>query len=256
MATVEAIRAFRDNYIWCIRDAARAAVVDPGDATPVLEYLSRENLRLTAILNTHHHADHVGGNRELLQYHPVPVFGPRDEAIATVTHPVAEGDRVELPNFGIEFNVIGIPGHTRGHVAYYGANLLFCGDTLFGCGCGKLFEGTARQMHTSLSKLAALPEQTQVYCGHEYTLANIAFAKTVEPGNSHLLQRERNDRQSIAASRPTLPSTVGLENITNPFLRCAERAVVEAASAHAKRDLSDPVSVFAEIRSWKDAFRI
>ncbi|MGH8729510.1 MAG: hydroxyacylglutathione hydrolase [Burkholderiales bacterium] len=254
MIRIEPVRAFRDNYIWCLRDNTRAAVVDPGDAKPVLEYLARERLALTAILNTHHHADHTGGNRELLAHFSVPVFGPRAEAIATVTQTVGEDERVALPDFGIDFSVIDIPGHTRGHVAYYGANLLFCGDTLFGCGCGKLFEGTAKQMHASLSKLAALPPETKVFCGHEYTLANIAFAKTVEPENSALLEREREDARAISESRPTLPSTLAVEKMTNPFLRCAERPVIEAASKHAGEKLHDPVEVFAEIRSWKNTF--
>jgi hydroxyacylglutathione hydrolase len=256
MIRIEPIRAFRDNYIWCIRDSARAAVVDPGDASPVLEYLARENLALVAIFNTHHHADHVGGNRELLARFPVPVYGPRSERIASVSAQVGEGDRVALREFAIEFQVFDIPGHTRGHVAYYGANILFCGDTLFACGCGKLFEGTAREMHASLSKLAALPDATQVFCGHEYTLANIAFAKTVEPGNWQLLARENRARKLIDSGRPTLPSNIGLEKATNPFLRCQEHTVIDAANVHAGRRLRDPIEVFAEIRSWKDEFKV
>jgi hydroxyacylglutathione hydrolase len=256
MWQVQAVRAFRDNYIWCLRDDARAVVVDPGDAAPVIEYLTRGDLDLVAILNTHHHADHVGGNAELLRSFSVPVYGPRSEAIATVTERVSEGDVTEISELGIKLSVIDIPGHTRGHVAYYGANILFCGDTLFGCGCGKLFEGSAQQMHASLSKLAALPGETKVFCGHEYTLANIAFAKKVEPDNRDLLQREARDREAIAAARPTLPSTIAMERATNPFLRCAERAVIEAAARHAGRAMSDAVSVFAEIRKWKDNFRI
>ena len=255
MLQVQPIRAFRDNYIWCVRDDVRAAVVDPGDAAPVMRYLTQENLELIAILNTHHHADHVGGNVELLRCSPVPVYGPKNEAIATVTQLVGEGDAVEISELGIKFSVIDIPGHTRGHVAYYGANILFCGDTLFGCGCGKLFEGSAQQMHASLSKLAALSEGTQVFCGHEYTLANIAFAKQVEPKNSDLLEREMRDREAIRAGRPTLPSTIAMEKATNPFLRCGERTVIEAATRNAGRALNDAVSVFAEIRTWKDNFR-
>lgn len=255
MFEVVPIRAFRDNYIWCIRQAGRAVVVDPGDAAPVLEYLAREKLTLSAILNTHHHADHVGGNRDLTEHYSVPVYAPANEAIACVSERVGEGGKVRLTDLEIEFSVIEIPGHTRGHVAYYGAKLLFCGDTLFGCGCGKLFEGTAAQMHGSLAKLAALPGETQVYCGHEYTLANIVFAKTVEPGNAGLFDREREDSQKIAAGHPTLPSTIAIEKATNPFLRCGEPQVIEAASAHAGKKLHSPVEVFAEVRSWKDGFR-
>jgi len=253
MLRVEPIRALRDNYIWCIRDASHAAIVDPGDAAPVFDYLARENLALVAILNTHHHADHVGGNRELLQRFPVPIFGPRMEAITSVTRPVDDGDLVAIPELEVQFSVIGIPGHTRGHAAYYGANILFCGDTLFGCGCGKLFEGTAAEMHSSLSKLAALPGQTRVFCGHEYTLANIAFAKEVDRDNRELLEREKRDRE--APQGITLPSTIACEKATNPFLRCEEPAIVTAASTHAGKELADPVDVFAEIRHWKDNFR-
>jgi hydroxyacylglutathione hydrolase len=248
------ICAFKDNYIWCLREDTHAAVVDPGDAEPVLDYLRREKLKLTAILNTHHHADHVGGNKALLRHYSVPVYGPQREAVPTVTHRLGEGDHLRLPEFEIELAVLDIPGHTSGHIAYYGANLLFCGDTLFACGCGRLFEGTAEQMHTSLSKLAALPDSTLMYCGHEYTLANIRFAKVVEPDNAVLARREKSAQDARARNRPTLPSTIVLEKTTNPFLRAREPTVIAAASRHARRELSDPVSVFAEIRRWKDAF--
>ncbi|MGH8672248.1 MAG: hydroxyacylglutathione hydrolase, partial [Burkholderiales bacterium] len=168
MHAVVAIPAFRDNYIWLIRRDHYAAVVDPGEAPPVLDYLDRQGLRLTAILNTHHHADHVGGNAELLRRFQVPVYGPRNETIPTVSSPLAEGDSVKLYELALQLQVLDIPGHTAGHIAYYGADWVFCGDTLFGCGCGRLFEGTAAQMHASLQKLTALPDTTQVHCGHEY----------------------------------------------------------------------------------------
>src|SRR5678816_3819856 len=167
------LRAFSDNYIWTLRDGHKAAVVDPGDAKPVLDYLAREKLELVAILNTHHHADHVGGNAGLLERYPVPVYGPHDPRIVEVTQRLAHGERFRLPHFGIEFQVLEIPGHTRTHIAFHGADLLFCGDTLFAVGCGRLFEGTPRQMHESLTKLMRLPDRTKVYCGHEYTLSNI-----------------------------------------------------------------------------------
>ena len=156
------VRAFNDNYVWTLRDASHAVVVDPGDAAPVIEYLDREGLALAAILNTHHHADHVGGNAKLLARWSVPVYGPRDERIAEVTNRVGDGDRVRLPHFGIELDVLEIPGHTRSHIAFTGDGLLFCGDTLFAAGCGRLFEGTPAQMHASLSRLAALPDATRV----------------------------------------------------------------------------------------------
>src|SRR5688500_5611884 len=175
MAAFEVVplRAFSDNYIWTIRDAGHAAVVDPGDAAPVLDYLDREKLALVAILNTHHHADHVGGNGELLNHEDVPVFGPQDARIPEVTHRLAEGERITLPHFGVELSVMEIPGHTRSHIAFHGGGMLYCGDTLFAAGCGRLFEGTPQQMYDSLTKLMQLPDATRVYCGHEYTLSNI-----------------------------------------------------------------------------------
>jgi len=254
MLTVISIPAFQDNYIWLIRDAHAAAVVDPGDAGPVLEYLQREQLQLVAILNTHHHADHVGGNAALLARFDVPVYGPRQESIQSVTHPLTQGGEVMLPTPAATFTVIDVPGHTAGHIAYYGANSLFCGDTLFGCGCGRLFEGTPTQMYSSLQKLALFPDDTRVYCAHEYTLANIAFALALEPRHPALLARADAARKTRAQGMPTLPSSIALEKATNPFLRCTDPAIIQAASLHAGRDLSDPVSVFTELRAWKNQF--
>src|SRR3954465_12195171 len=248
------VSAFKDNYVWTLRRGTYAAVVDPGEAGPVLEYLEREKLSLAAILATHHHADHVGGIAELRSKYDVPVYGPRGEPIATLTHPVSEGDRVSIPELGVSFSVLDIPGHTRAHVAYYGAGALFCGDTLFACGCGRLFEGTAEQMFTSLSKLAALPDDTKVYCGHEYTLANIGFAKAVEPGNRALADRETRDKKLREGGKPTLPSTLGEEKATNPFLRSREPAVIESANKYLGARIADPVRVFAAIRDWKNKF--
>jgi hydroxyacylglutathione hydrolase len=254
MVQVVPVAAFKDNYVWTLRNATHAAVVDPGEAQPVLDYLRREKLALAAILATHHHADHVGGIAGLLGHYEVPVYGPKHEPIATLTRPVAEGDTVRLPELGVTFSVLDIPGHTRAHIAYYGAGALFCGDTLFACGCGRLFEGTAEQMYASLAKLTALPDDTKVYCGHEYTLANIGFAKAVEPGNRALTEREARDRRLREAGKPTLPSTLRDEKATNPFLRCREPAVIESANKYLGARVADPVRVFAAIRDWKNRF--
>jgi len=249
------LRAFKDNYVWTLRDDRAAAVVDPGEAPPVLEYLASERLRLVAILATHHHQDHVGGVAELLAAHPsCPVYGPRGEPIATLTRPVGGGDTVTLPELGLELAVLDIPGHTRAHIAYYGAKMLFCGDTLFACGCGRVFEGTPAQLHASLEKLVALPDDTLVYCGHEYTLANIGFAKAVEPGNARLLERERDDARLRERGLPTLPSTIAREKATNPFLRVREPAVVSSADKYLGRRAGDPAAVFAALRQWKNDF--
>ena len=246
------VKAFKDNYVWTLRDARNAAVVDPGDARPVLDYLAQEKLQLCAILATHHHPDHVGGIAELARKFRVPVFGPRREPIPSLTQPVSEGDRVSIPELGASFSVLDIPGHTRAHVAYYGGGALFCGDTLFACGCGRVFEGTPGQMYASLEKLLALPDETKVYCGHEYTLANIGFAKSVDPGNRALAAREERDRRLREAGKPTLPSTLADEKATNPFLRCREPAVIESANKYLGSRVSDPAGVFAAIREWKN----
>ena len=254
MLEIVPLPAFQDNYIWTLRDGPYAAVVDPGEAAPVMAYLAREGLRLVAILATHHHPDHVGGIAELVAAHEVPVFGPKGEPIPALTHPLGQGDRVEIAELAAAFTVLDIPGHTRAHVAYYGLGSLFCGDTLFACGCGRVFEGTPAQMLDSLSKLAALPDETKVYCGHEYTLANIKFARAVDPGNAALAAREDRAKALRAAGRPTLPSTLGEERATNPFLRCAEPVVVESANKYLGARIGDPVSVFAAIREWKNRF--
>jgi hydroxyacylglutathione hydrolase len=252
MVDVVPLKALQDNYVWTLRNRTHAAVVDPGEAGPVLAYLASENLTLAAILATHHHADHVGGIPALLEKWRVPVFGPKKEPIATLTNPVGGGDSVEIPELGAKFEVIDIPGHTRAHIAYYGLESLFCGDTLFACGCGRVFEGTPAQMLASLSKLATLPDATRVYCGHEYTVANIEFARKVDPGNVALAARERTARALRAAGKPTLPSTLGEERATNPFLRAAEPAVIESANKYLGARVSDPVQVFAAIRDWKN----
>ncbi|HWQ39080.1 MAG TPA: hydroxyacylglutathione hydrolase [Burkholderiales bacterium] len=253
-AAISAIRAFSDNYIWCIRRDRQAAVVDPGDAGPVLTYLRAHGLELTAILCTHHHGDHVGGNARLLAQYNVPVYGPADEPIPGVTRRLREGDEIVVPGVELRLRVLDIPGHTRGHIGYAGAGLLFCGDTLFSCGCGRLFEGTPAQMYASLSKLAVLPEQTRVYCAHEYTLSNLRFARAVEPDNPALAEREATARAALERGEPSLPSTIAMEKAANPFLRTGLAALRESASRRAGRKLDDPVEVFAVLRQWKDSF--
>jgi hydroxyacylglutathione hydrolase len=252
MPEIVPLPAFQDNYIWTLRDRTSAAVVDPGEARPVKEYLAREGLSLVAILATHHHPDHVGGVEELVAMKKVPVFGPKGEPIPALTHPVGQDDKVEIPELAASFSVLDIPGHTRAHVAYYGLGSLFCGDTLFACGCGRVFEGTPEQMLHSLTKLAALPDETRVYCGHEYTLANIRFARTVDPDNAALAAREERVKRLRDAGRPSLPSTLGEERATNPFLRCSEPVVVESANKYLGARVANPVQVFAAIREWKN----
>ena len=248
------VRAFQDNYIWTLRCGDVAAVVDPGDAQPALDFLTANNLTLAAILNTHHHNDHVGGNAALLQHRQVAVYGPHDDRVPTISRRLREGERFTLEHFDIEFAVFEIPGHTRTHIAFYGAGMLFCGDTLFACGCGRLFEGTPQQMHTSLSKLTALPDSTRVYCGHEYTVANIRFARAAEPSNRELVKWEQEAAAQRARGEPTVPSTIGREKAANPFVRCDQPEIVASASKYAGKALKDPVSVLGAIRDWKNNF--
>lgn len=247
------IPAFNDNYIWCLHDGAHAAFVDPGDAKPVFETVEREQLKPAAIIVTHHHWDHVGGIAELRAQWNVPVFGPAAERIPNRTHALAEGDTITVPGIDLDLSVMEVPGHTSGHIAYVGDDILLCGDTLFSVGCGRLFEGTPEEMWDSLKKLRELPEATGVYCTHEYTQANCAFALRVEPENAALVERTRDVERLRRAGQPTLPSTIGLEKATNPFLRSDTETVTRIASTHAGRDVKDPADVFAVIRAWKDA---
>ena len=258
MFDVIRIPAFKDNYIWLLRKGASAVVVDPGDARPVLEVLEREGLTLSAILITHHHADHQGGVVRLLEHHPVEVFGPETESITALTRPLRGGETIALASIDETLRVISVPGHTLGHLAYYGTGCLFCGDTLFTGGCGRLFEGTPVQMHESLARLAALPDETRIYCAHEYTEANLRFALAVEPGNRRLRDRVNEVAVTRAKAQATVPSTLALEKATNPFLRCSEPEVITSARSRAAtlgREFSgSAVGVFALLREWRNAF--
>jgi hydroxyacylglutathione hydrolase len=257
MESVLHVRAFKDNYIWLVRGTApdRVAIVDPGDAAPVLPFLREQGLRPVAVLCTHHHGDHVGGVEDILDEYSIPVYGPANEHIPRRTHALREGDRVSLPDLQLEFSILDIPCHTAGHIAYFGNGILFCGDTLFSAGCGRLFEGTAEQMHHSLSKLAVLPEDTRVYCGHEYTVANLRFALAVDDGNTDVKTYLTEAEQQQARGQPTLPSTIGLERRVNPFLRAGLSALRQAAERHEGRPFDSEVAVFASLRRWKDGFR-
>jgi len=257
MLNVLTVPAFQDNYLWLIHDGARAAVVDPGDAAPILAALADNGLALAAILLTHHHADHVGGVPALLARFPVPVFGPWADGIPQVTVPLGEGDTARIPELGLSMQVIDVPGHTRGHIAYYSPDnhWLFCGDTLFAGGCGRLFEGTPEQMVNSLDKLATLPEQTQIFCAHEYTLANLRFANEIEPDNIQLKSRIRNEQSKRDQGTPTVPSTIGLEKATNPFLRFREPDVADRLIHRGIISTREPIAVFAALREWKNSYR-
>ena len=255
--TVTPFPALRDNYIWLVHgtsDSSRVAIVDPGEAEPLFGFLQQHALRPEAVLVTHHHPDHTGGVRALADYFNIPVYGPAREASHVVTHPLHDGARVQLPGLGLEFAALDIPGHTLGHIALHGHGAVFSGDTLFSAGCGRLFEGNADQMLASLERLAALPEETRVYCGHEYTAANLAFAATVDPHNESV-RVLREEVASLNARRvPTLPSTIGQELSINPFLRTSESAVRRAAEQWSGTMLNDKVRVFAALRRWKDSF--
>ncbi len=255
MLRIDPIPAFEDNYIWLLRqaDGEGCAVVDPGDEEPVIRHLEQHGLKLEAVLVTHKHGDHVGGIAGLKARWPgARVFGPAHEAVRHLDRRLGEGDRLELANLELRFQVMEVPGHTEGHIAYHGHGLLFCGDTLFACGCGRVFSGTFEQLSDSLRRIAALPPQTAIYCAHEYTLDNIGFAKWVEPDNPALLRREAEERKKRAEGRPTLPSTLSLELDTNPFLRTAEPAVVAAARRWAGKPLDGHREVFRALRLWKD----
>ncbi len=254
MLKISYIPAFSDNYIWLIQkeNSPYIAIVDPGDAKPVLNAIREHEYIPVAILVTHHHSDHIGGIRQLTQQFPMPVYGPSNEGIATITNPVAEGDSVRLEKLNSTFQVLEVPGHTRGHIAYYNDRSLFCGDTLFTGGCGRLFEGSPEQMYASLEKIASLPDDTLVYCAHEYTLDNLKFAKVVEPDSEALQARINATVAARQQGQATVPAPLSLEKTTNPFLRCHLTNVTRAAENFALKRLESGAETFTIVRHWKD----
>lgn len=256
MPTLESILAFEDNYVWVVHDGHSALLVDPGEAAPILAWLSRRCIRPRAILVTHRHGDHIGGIPALRRaYTDVAVYGPRHERIPEVTMPVAGGDRVAVAELGLSFEVIAVPGHTLEHVAYVGHGWLFCGDTLFSCGCGKVFEGSAAMLHASLARLAALPADTLVCCAHEYTLDNIRFAATVDPDNLALAAWAKRAAALRADGRATLPTRLADELACNPFLRCGAPALAARIAESAGHACPDEVATFTALRALKDGFK-
>lgn len=249
-----ALPAFHDNYIWCLNSNGQALVVDPGDATVVQDWLDREGLTLAILLITHHHPDHIGGLTTLRERYQPVVYGP-DENINGLTQVLLGGESLALPGFG-GIQVIATPGHTRAHISYYlpADRLLFCGDTLFSAGCGRLFEGTAAQLHASLQTLACLPDDTLVCCSHEYTTANLRFAEAVEPANPAIAERQAEVRSLRDADLPSLPVSLGREKLYNPFLRTSEPAIVTTAQEQTGAALMPGLDVFTALRTWKDRF--
>lgn len=253
MPDITAIPALHDNYIWAIHDKHHAAVIDPGEAAPVLDFLDTHGLRLNAILCTHRHADHTGGIAELGEVYNVPVYGRRHPGNPHITHDLREGDRLELAPPGIGFDILEIPGHLDDHLAFVAPGILFCGDTLFGAGCGRNFEGTPAQLHRSLQRLAQLPGDTRVYCAHEYTAANLRFALACEPDNPDIRRRIEQTAQLRAAGQPTVPSTIAEERATNPFLRCTQPELIQTLQGRGLADTGE-LGVFTALRQWRNQF--
>ncbi len=254
--------AFEDNYIWIVTSSkptpgmsTPAIIVDPGDSDPVFSLLENENLQPAAIFCTHHHGDHVEGAPDIADRTQIPVYGPAKEKIRAVTHPVDDDDLIEIEALNIRFKVLAVPGHTNGHIAFYGEGMLFCGDTLFSAGCGRVLGGTHEALLESLKIIARLPGDTAIYCAHEYTMSNLRFARAVEPNNQDLLEYESEVEGWRAQHQPSLPSRLDRELMFNPFLRCDSEAVRQAVEQHEGRPISDELAVFTALRQWKDRFR-
>ena len=256
---VTAIPALKDNYIWVIHDDRHAVIVDPGEAEPVLAFLNAHGLQMDSILSTHRHADHIGGIAALREVYNVPVYGrrhpgnPRIPGNPHITRDLREGDKFKLDSFGIEFDIIEVPGHLDDHIAYLAPEIMFCGDVLFGAGCGRNFEGSPAQLHHSLQRLALLPDNTSVYCAHEYTAANLRFALACEPNNVEVQQRIAATNKLRAANLPSLPTTIALEKSTNPFLRCSQVEIIRTLQQRGLTDTSE-LAVFTALREWRNHF--
>jgi hydroxyacylglutathione hydrolase len=255
MAKILPLKALNDNYIWVIlNDQSQALIFDPGEAHPVIRFFQEnQHITLSGVLITHKHYDHCQGVPEIIRNFPVPVFGPKHAALDFVDFPQKEKNKIKVEGFN-ELHVMEIPGHTLEHIAYYNSNSIFCGDTLFTGGCGRIFEGTSKQMLESLQKICALPNETLIYCGHEYTLANLEFAFTVEPHNPELLNRIHACKKLRKNHQPTVPAKLELEKQTNPFLRCEVPDVIQSVEKYYQRDFSETVEVFEYLRKWKDGF--
>jgi len=256
MLTIQAVPAFNDNYIWFIQapNSKNLLIVDPGDARPVIEAIEQQQLNPLALLITHHHSDHIAGIHDLVNYYDIPVYGPKSEAIPDLTYPLTACDDLIINAAFPTITVLDVPGHTSGHIAFLIDGSLFCGDTLFGAGCGRLLGGTAKQLHASLQLIANLPQQTKIFCAHEYTQANLRFAAVVEPNNTKIRQRILDTDALLMNDGSSLPSSLALELQTNPFLRSRQPDVIQAAEQFAGQQLHDPEAVFTALRSWKDQF--
>lgn len=258
MTNLIPISAFSDNYIWLIinQDKQKCAIIDPGEANPVLKYIDKNSLTPDAILITHHHDDHTDGIKGILNKFSIPVYGSKYSPIGYVDNHMQEGNLINLSDIGIELTVIETPGHTNDHISFFGNGMLFCGDALFAAGCGKVFEGTMAEMLNSLNKFKRLHDDTLVCCAHEYTLKNLAFAQAVTPNNPIIQERINECQQLQKQNTPTLPSTIGLEKLSNPFLRCTDPEIIEAACKHSGKKASqiNEVEIFSILRKWKDGF--